>query len=165
METQTHPTRGFTLIEVMVVVAIIAILTLIALPGYHTRIVRDQIIEGATLADIVKKPVAASWQSSQSFPADNAAAGLPVAEKIVSTQVSRVTVEDGAIHITYGNKVATSIHGKILTLRPAVVDDAPIVPVSWVCGHASAPEKMSAKGQNRTNIPLEYLPFNCRATK
>lgn len=157
--------RGFSLIEVMVVIAIVAILATIALPSYLSKIIRDQVIEGAALADIVKKPVAASWQSSQSFPADNATAGLPVAEKIVSNQVSRVTLEDGAIHITYGNKVGTTINGKILTLRPAVVDDTPIVPVSWVCGHASAPEKMSAKGQNRTNIPLEYLPFNCRATK
>ncbi len=157
--------RGFTLIEVMVVIAIIAILALIALPSYHSKLLRDQVIDGAALADIVKKPVAASWQSSQSFPADNATAGLPVAEKIVSNQVSRVTVEDGAIHITYGNKVGTAINGKILTLRPAVVEDTPIVPVSWVCGHASAPEKMSAKGNNRTNIPLEYLPFNCRATQ
>lgn len=157
--------RGFTLIEVMVVVAIIAILALIALPSYHSKIIRDQVIEGATLVDIVKKPVAASWQSSQSFPPDNAAAGLPVAEKIVSTHVSSVALEDGAIHITYGNKVSSAINGKILTLRPAIVEDTPIVPVSWVCGHASAPEQMSAKGQNRTNVPLEYLPFNCRATK
>lgn len=157
--------RGFSLIEVMVVIAIVAILATIALPSYLSKIIRDQVIEGAALADIVKKPVAASWQSSQSFPADNATAGLPVAEKIVSNQVSRVTLEDGAIHITYGNKVGKAIHGKILTLRPAVVDDTPIVPVSWVCGHASPPEKMSVKGQNRTNIPIEYLPFNCRATK
>lgn len=157
--------RGFSLIEVMVVIGIVAILALIAVPSYHSKLLRDQVIEGAALADIVKKPVAASWQSSQSFPNDNATAGLPVAEKIVSNQVSRVTLEDGAIHITYGNKVSTAINGKILTLRPAVVDDTPIVPVSWVCGYASAPEQMSAKGQNKTNIPPEYLPFNCRATK
>ncbi len=157
-----HPT-GFTLIEMMVVVAIMAILALIAMPSYQGKIIRDQIIEGAALANVAKTPVAASWLAIHDFPLDNAAAGLPVADKIVSNLVSSVAIENGAIHITFGNRANGLIKGKILTLRPAVVDDAPIVPVSWVCGHAKAPDKMSAKGLDKTDIPAPYLPFNCQA--
>ena len=69
----------------------------------------------------------------------------------------------GAIHITFGNRANFLINGKVLSIRPAVVDDAPIVPVTWVCGTAEVPGKMTVKGENRTNIETGYLPFNCRA--
>jgi len=154
--------RGFTLIELMVVVGILAILALLAIPTYQDKFVRDQIAEALPLADIVKPPVAASWALLQSFPADNAAAGLPVADKIVNNTISSVAIQGGAIHITFGNRANGAIRGKILTLRPAVVEDAPIVPVTWVCGYATAPEKMTIKGENKTNLPPGYLPVRCR---
>jgi len=157
------PERGFTLIELLVVIGIIAILLLLAVPSSQARIARDQIVEALPLADLAKKPIAAAWAAAQTLPADNAAAGLPVAEKIVSNLVSSVQVEAGAVHITFGNHASGLLKGKVLTLRPAVVDDAPIVPVAWVCGYATAPDKMTAKGQDRTNIPEGYLPRNCRA--
>jgi len=51
----------------------------------------------------------------------------------------------------------------LLTLRPAVVEeDAPIVPVAWICGFASVPDKMTVKGANRTDVPKDYLPARCR---
>jgi type IV pilus assembly protein PilA len=59
--------------------------------------------------------------------------------------------------------VNSTIKGKILSIRPAVVEDAPVVPVAWVCGNAAGPGKMTIKGENRTNIPAAYLPLNCRA--
>jgi type IV pilus assembly protein PilA len=155
--------RGFTLIELMVVVGVLAILALLAIPTYQDKFVRDQIAEALPLADIVKPPVAASWALLQSFPADNAAAGLPVADKIVNNTISSVAIQGGAIHITFGNRANGVIRGKILTLRPAVVEDAPIVPVTWVCGYATAPEKMTIKGENKTNVPPGYLPVRCRA--
>ena len=77
--------------------------------------------------------------------------------------MSAVALEDGAIHITFGNRANGALRGKVLTLRPAVVDDAPVVPVAWVCGSAPVPGNMSAKGTNRTNIPANYLPLKCRA--
>ena len=73
------------------------------------------------------------------FPADNAAAALPPPEKIVSNLVSAVALENGAIHITFGNRANGAIRGKVLTLRPAVVEDAPVVPVAWVCGARRCP--------------------------
>jgi len=155
--------RGFTMIEMMVVVGVIAILALLAIPTYQDKFIRDQIAEALPLADIAKPPVALSWATLQNFPADNAAAGLPVADKIVSNTISSVAVESGAINITFGNKANGAIRGKVLTLRPAVVVDAPIVPVTWVCGYATAPEKMTIKGENKTSVPPGWLPIRCRA--
>src|SRR5262245_18006539 len=157
------PNRGFTLLELMVVVGIVAILALLALPTYSDKAIRDQIAEALPLADIAKPPVGLQWGLTQTFPADNAAAGLPVAEKIVNNYISSVAIQGGAIHITFGNRANRVIVGKILTLRPAVVEDAPIVPVTWVCGYATAPEKMTIKGENKTNIPPAWLPIKCRA--
>jgi type IV pilus assembly protein PilA len=155
--------QGFTLIEMMVGVAIIAILALMMLPSYQDKLVRDQVVEALPLADVATKPVAAAWASAQSLPADNAAAGLPPADKIVGNLVSSVAVQGGAIHLTFGNRANGQIKGKVLTLRPAVVEDAPVVPIAWVCGYAPVPDKMTVKGENRTNVPPVYLPFRCRA--
>ena len=156
---------GFTMLEVMAVVAVVAILATLVLPSYLDRIVRDQIKEALPLADIARQPIAAAWALTQAFPADNAAAGLPPAEKVVANYVSAVAVEDGAIHITFGNRVNRTIAGKVLTLRPAVVADAPIVPVAWVCGYAEAPDQMTINGKNLTSIPAPLLPVECRAFK
>jgi type IV pilus assembly protein PilA len=76
-----------------------------------------------------------------------------------------VQVDNGAIHITFGNRANGSIKGKILTFRPAVVMDAPIVPVTWVCAAAPAPEKMTVTGTDRTTVDAQYLPSICRAKK
>lgn len=154
--------HGFTLVELMMVVAVIAILSLIALPSYLDRIVRQQIAEALPLAELAKRPVALAWGISQAFPADNAAAGLPEADKIVNNYVSAVTVAGGAIHIRFGNRASGAIKGKVLSLRPAVVADAPVVPIAWVCGPAKAPDKMTLVGEDRTTVPAGLLPLNCR---
>jgi type IV pilus assembly protein PilA len=146
----------------MVVVGVVAVLALMMVPAYTDRLVREQINEALPLADVAKKPVATAWAVVQAFPADNAAAGLPAREKIVSDLVSGVAVESGSIHITFGNRANSLIKGKVLTLRPAVVEDAPIVPVTWLCGFAAVPDKMAAKTANRTDIAKGYLPVKCR---
>ena len=156
--------RGFTIVEMMVVVGVVAILALMAIPNYSDRIIRDQIVEALPLADIAKLPVAVAWATSQAFPANNTSAGLPPSEKIVNNYISSVAVEGGSIHITFGNRVNNVIKGKVLTLRPAVVEDAPIVPVTWVCGYAGPPGNMTLKSANKTDIPANYLPLRCRAS-
>ena len=118
----------------MVVIAIVAILALMAAPSFQDQIVRDQITAALPLADIAKTPIAAAWTTLQSFPPDNAGAGLPSADKIVNNYISSVAVQDGAIHITFGNRANAVINGK-----------------------------MTVKGENRTNIPANYPPFCCRA--
>jgi len=153
---------GFTLIEMLMVVAVLAILALLALPSYQGKLVRDQIVEGSALANLAKGPIAAQWTATKTLPVDNASIALPAADKIVSNLVRAVTVQDGAIHITYGNRSNGNLKNKTLTLRPAVVEDAPVVPVAWVCGTASVPDKMVVKGENKTDIAKEYLPMNCR---
>lgn len=154
--------RGFTMLEMMAVLVVIAILSLMAIPSLQEKIVRDQIVEALPLADIAKGPVAASWLLAQTFPADNTAAGLPAADKIVGNFVSSTLVQAGAIHITFGNRASGAIKGKVLSLRAAVVADSPIVPVAWVCGNATVPDKMTVKGENRTNVPASLLPLKCR---
>lgn len=154
--------RGFTMIELMMVVAVIAILATLAMPSLQARVVREQILEGMKLAEVAKAPVALAWKSAHVLPADNAAAGLPAAERIVSNLVIGVGVEQGAVQVTFGNQANGAIRGKTLTLRPAVIDDAPVVPVAWVCGAAPVPAPMTVHGSNRTDVPARYLPLNCR---
>jgi len=154
---------GFTLIEIVVVLAVIAILATLAIPSIQDRLVREQIVEAMKLTDIAKAPVSASWTLAHVLPSDNTAAGLPVPDKIVSNFVTSLSVEGGAIHVVFGNRANAAIRGKTLTLRPAVVEDAPIVPVAWVCGHANAVVKMTAKGTDRTDVAPNFLPLNCRA--
>ena len=153
--------QGFTLIEVMVVVAIIAILALMAVPSLQGKYIREHIVEGVTLAKLAKDNVGAVWATTKALPDDNAAAGLPAADKIVSNVVKSVTVENGAIHIVFGNRANGALLGKTLTLRPAVVEDAPVVPVAWVCAFSKAPDKMKLIGTNRTDIERQHLPLNC----
>jgi type IV pilus assembly protein PilA len=159
------PSRGFTMMELMAVVAVIAILAALSIPSYLDRIVRDQVKAALPLADVAKKPVEASWSSLMTFPASNTAAGLPVPDKIVGNYVSGVAIDEGAIHITFGNRANHAIAGKILSLRPAVVEDAPVVPVAWICGYAEVPDKMTAHGRNLTSVPEGLLPLECRAMK
>jgi type IV pilus assembly protein PilA len=151
------------MVEMLAILAVVAILATLAVPSYLDRIVREQIKAALPLTDIAKQPIAASWSLNQFFPADNAAAGLPAADKIVSNYVASVSVTGGSITMTFGNRANKTIAGKVLSLRPAVVEDAPIVPIAWVCGNAEAPGKMTLKGQNVTNIPDALLPMECRS--
>jgi type IV pilus assembly protein PilA len=154
--------RAFTLLEMMAVLAVVAILAMLALPTYMDRIVREQIAEGLPLADLAKPAIEAAWRAGAPLPADNAAAELPPPEMIVGNFVSSVRLEQGAVHVTFGNKANGALKGKVLTVRPAGVPDARIVPLAWLCGGASAPDKMAAQGENRTSVTATLLPVRCR---
>ena len=146
----------------VVVMAIIAILALMAVPSFHDKILREQVVEAMRLTDIAKAPIATAWTTAKTFPDDNAAAGVPLPNKVVSNYVKSLTVEAGAIHVMFGNQANGALRGKTLSLRPAVIEDAPIVPVAWVCGFAAAPDKMTVTNANRTDLPKNWLPVNCR---
>lgn len=153
---------GFTLIELMVVIAIVAILAMMTIPSYYDRIVHDQIGSISPLTTVAEAPIAAAWAQSQTMPSNNAMAGLPTPEKMIGNYVTSVQIQNGAVNVTFGNRAVQSIAGKILTFRPAVVMDSPIVPITWVCGNATAPKNMTVVGANQTNIPPALLPLNCK---
>ncbi|MDR0250473.1 MAG: pilin [Burkholderiales bacterium] len=162
VEVRLKKRGGFTLLEMMIAICILAILLLMALPGTQDSTVRKQISDALPLTDIAKKPIDNAWKIAHVLLPDNAAAGLPVPEKIVNQHIKAVAVENGAIHVTFGYRANGGIKDKTLSLRPAIVEDAKIVPITWVCGHAKAPAPMTIKGQNRTDVPERYLPLACR---
>ena len=156
---------AFTLLEMLCVIAIISILALLSLPSYLHRNIRLQIEAALPLADIPKTKVAEQYALLQTFPIDNAAAGLPVPEKYVSLHIKSVTINDGVIHLRFGNSAHPLLQDKVISLRPAVVTDAPIVPVAWICDKANVPDKMTVHGGNQTSVPKEFMPLFCMARK
>jgi type IV pilus assembly protein PilA len=162
MNTTRIRHRGFTLIELMVVVAIMGIMATLAMPSYQDRIIRAQVKEALGLASFAQEGVQAFQRTHRKLPANNAEAGLPPADRIVGNFVSGIEVVDGATHLSFGNNANRNLAGKKLTLRPAIVKDHPQVPIAWVCGQAGVPAQMQAMGDNRTDLPLEFLPVDCR---
>lgn len=153
---------GFSAVEMLIVLAVFGILAAMAIPAYQSKIVREQIAAAIPLADTAKEPISAYRKATEGLPADNKETGLPDAEKIVSNHIRALAVEDGAIHMTFGNNAHGLLKGKILSIRPAIVEDSPVVPIAWICGNAAVPDKMAVKGKNRTDVPEAYLPFACK---
>ena len=154
--------HGFTLIEMMVVVAIIAILALIALPSPDPAIARKQVMESMELIEDYKKLVAFYHKSTQVFLKNNQEAGMPPADKLLGNYVDRIDLVSGAFHIHFGNKAHGEIKNKTLSIQPIMVKDSPESPISWICGKAAVPDGMQAVGENRTDIDIKNLPLNCR---
>ena len=153
---------GFSVIEMMVVVAIMAILAMIAVPSGIERILREEVAAAIPLTEAAKEPTAAQWKATKTMPIDNVEAGLPTPDKVVSNLISALQVDKGVIHMTFGNKARKQLQGKVLTIRPAVIEESQAVPIAWVCGNAPAPAKMTVYGENRTNIEAKFLPFGCK---
>jgi type IV pilus assembly protein PilA len=135
--------KGFTLIELMIVVAIIAILAAIAIPAYQDYTVRAQVSDGLSLASGGKTAVAEYYQNRGSFPTDNSTAGMAAANTIRGNFVSGVAVNAGQIVVTYGYSVNSVISGSTVTLSPTNRGGS----IEWDCQSA---------------ILDRYLPTQCR---
>ena len=160
--------QGFTLIELMIVVAIIGILAAIAIPAYQDYTIRAQVSEGMNLAAAAKAAVAETFLNRGTAPADRTAAGMSANNTDTNGKyVTAVAVNNGTIVITYGNEANTTIGGQTLALQPYVTLDQS---VTWVCGNANPanltattiPMPASVGAGANTNVPVQYLPSSCR---
>ena len=138
--------QGFTLIELMIVVAIIGILAAIAIPAYQDYTIRAQVSEGLNLSGAAKAAVTEYYQDQGVFPGDNATAGIEAAGNITGKYVTQVLVAGlGTLQVTYGNDANANIAGAVLTMTPT--DNAGSV--SWACAG------------DATLVP-KWLPAACR---
>ena len=153
---------GFTLIELMIVIAIIGILASIAVPNYQDRVIRAQITEALEISKSLKPAVDSFYVQNRRFPKDNQEAGIPAPQHLIGNFTTRVSLEAGALHVTLGNKVNAHIADQVITIRPAFVAANPASPISWLCGNSPAVKGMQAQGENRTTVPENYLPLACR---
>ena len=156
--------RGFTWIEMIIVLAVVGILALMAIPSLQESALKGQVKEGLAIADLAKRGVQGAYFAATDMPADNKAAGIPERTKIVAAFVKDVNVDAGAITLTFGNNASKALDGLKLTLRPAVVPGEPVVPIAWICHDNSVPKNMEARGKDETDIPNKWLPLECRNT-
>jgi type IV pilus assembly protein PilA len=137
--------QGVTLIELMIVVAIIGLLSALAIPAYTDYAIRAQISEGLHLAGSAKSAVTEYYQDQSLFPTDNAQAGLEAPANITGKYVDSVSISGAVISVQYGKDANSQIIGQTVTLT--AIDN--LGSVSWVCATGGF-------------IQLKHLPRVCR---
>jgi type IV pilus assembly protein PilA len=158
--------KGFTLIELMIVVAIIGVLAAIAIPAYQDYTIRAQVAEGLNMAGAVKADVTEFYTQNGSWPTRllGASPGLGYTSKPSGKYVWFIDVTTGTIVIKYGNQVNRTITvWNELDLRPRLSPGGDVI---WVCGRHAAPSNVTdpatASTPDNTSIPDRYLPASCR---
>jgi type IV pilus assembly protein PilA len=151
--------KGFTLIELMIVIAIIGILAAIAIPAYQNYTIRAQVTEGLTLADGWKTAISEYYANTGNWPVVTNLTGTNVS---VGKYESTVTVTTGGtILITYGGQANSKINGNTLSLVPYTNANNDVL---WQCGTSTAPSGTVATGATvQTNIAPQYLPTSCHS--
>jgi type IV pilus assembly protein PilA len=167
----TRIQQGFTLIELMIVVAIIGILAAIAIPAYQDYTIRAQVSEGMNLAAAAKAAVAEDFLNEGVPPVNRTDAGMtPNATDTSGKYVISVGVANGVITVTYGNEANAQITAggaNTLTLTPYESTDLSVV---WRCGGAPAPAGTALLGTSAgmatayvpPTVAPQYLPAACR---
>jgi type IV pilus assembly protein PilA len=159
--------KGFTLIELMIVVAIIGILAAIAIPAYQNYTIRSQVTEGLSLADGWKTAVSEFYAQNGVMPSGSTSTGssttIAAAGTTSGKYVSKIEIEAGGdVKITYGGENANKKipASAVLGLYPGLSANDDIV---WVCGLATPPTtlKTAPTITTATNISAQYLPASC----
>jgi type IV pilus assembly protein PilA len=153
--------KGFTLIELMIVVAIIGILAAIAIPAYQNYTIRAQVTEGLTLADGWKTAIAEYYANTGNWPTT---ANLTGTANSVGKYESAVgVVSGGMIEIVYGGVANSKISGQTLFLTPYTNSNNDVL---WQCGSAAAPSGTgvsTAATTSSTSVSPQYLPTSCHS--
>ena len=138
--------KGFTLIELMIVVAIIGILAAVALPAYQDYTARSQVSEAVVLFEGPKGGITEFWSNKGSYPLGNESAGIAAAASISGKYVSQVAVSGGVVTATMRGtgKVAKGLEAATIQLSAATSAGS----IKWVCKAGSMKPK--------------YLPSSCR---
>jgi len=160
--------KGFTLIELMIVVAIIGILAAIAIPAYQNYTVRAQVTEGLNLADGWKTAIAEYYANSGAWPVTSDLTGTQASTGKYVSSVGVVT--GGVITITYGNQAngtALASGQNVLGIIPYTNANNDIV---WICGSASTSLSSGsitiasgATAGGATTVKPQYLPASCHS--
>jgi len=163
--------KGFTLIELMIVVAIIGILAAIAIPAYQDYTIRAQVSEGLTLASDIKAGVAEYMAQTGDWPVDLVEAGVASVGADGTSKAARyvesVDVTNGTIQIVYGKDANAKIDGQQLAIQPYVNPNGDVV---WRCGNATAadgssdtpPGAAAASDPGTTSLVDKHMPASCR---
>ncbi len=141
----TRRTQGFTLIELMIVVAIVGILAALAVPAYQSYVIRAQVAEGLSLSSGAKLAVNDYYSYSGSWPNDNAEAGLSDGDDITGVYTKHIEIEDNVIEIKFGNDAHPAIFDEKIVLTASNTDGA----INWACAGDG-------------DIEERYLPSACR---